>query len=287
MTKDAIIFEDRSVLVVGGAERRDFLQGLITNDMELLTPGQAIYAALLTPQGKFLFDFFIAEHDDHLLMDVEKARLPDLLKRLMMYRLRADVTLEDGTESWSVAAMLSLPGGLGDSPGTCQTLGNGVVFTDPRNPALGARALLPLTEAAATLEGAGYSLAAQESYDAQRIALGVPDYRDMEVEKTLALEGNLDLLNAVSFKKGCYVGQELTARTRYRGNVRRRLYPVTLGGDVAPGTEVMLGDKPAGDLRSVHGHRAIASLRIDDVAAAATNGPLKADGTIVTVDSTP
>ncbi|MDA0339061.1 MAG: hypothetical protein O2910_04370 [Proteobacteria bacterium] len=206
MTKNAIILEDRGIIAVGGSERRSFLQGLITNDIELVTNNNAIYAALLTPQGKYMFDFFIVEHGDLLLMDVQRARLPDLLKRLMMYRLRADVALEDESDKWMVAALLGPVDGLPAEAGACMAWNDGAAFTDPRTGALGTRVILPAENASVVLSDLGLEIAAQDVYDAQRIGLGIPDHHDMVIDKTLALEANLDVLNGVSFKKGCYVG---------------------------------------------------------------------------------
>ncbi len=282
--KTAVILEERGVLAIGGSQRRSFLQGLVSNDVERIGPSQAIYAALLTPQGKFLFDFFIAEQDETLLLDVDRERLPDLLRRLTMYKLRSDVTLSDWSADWFVAALLDAPDALGDVPGTAARLSDGVAFTDPRLARLGARAVLPRS---IPLETLGYAEAPFETYEARRIALGIPDTRrDLEADKTLLLEANFDQLNGVSFNKGCYVGQELTARTKYRGNVRRRLYPVVLDGTAAPGAEVMLGDREAGALRSVAGDRGIALLRIEDVDKARESGtPLMAGSAMIQVES--
>ena len=270
--RTATILEDRGVLAVGGPEARDFLQNLISNDMGAVSPETAIYAALLTPQGKYLFDFLIAEHEDRFLLDTDRARLPDLLRRLMMYRLRADVTLEDESDGWTVAALLDLPENLMPTPGSCSTLDGAVLFTDPREPGLGARALLP---AGTTLDDLGYAQTEARAYEARRIALGVPEGgTDLIVEKTLLLEGDFERLNGVSFDKGCYIGQELTARTKHRGNIRRRLYPVRLDHAVDSGTEITLEGRPVGEVRSVAGDRAIAFLRIDDVNRAEDEGLL-------------
>jgi folate-binding protein YgfZ len=281
--KSAVFLDERGVLVLGGSQRRPFLQGLISNDVEQVGPGHAIYAALLTPQGKFLFDFFIAEHRDALLLETDRDRLPDLLKRLAMYRLRSDVTLTDASADWRVAALLDPPAGLDRAPGAAAAWAGGVAFTDPRSARLGARALLPRETAEAALAAQGYAPAPFERYEARRVAVGAADARrDLEPDRTLLLEANFDAFNGVSFGKGCYVGQELTARTRYRGNVRRRLYPVSITGAAEPGTEVRLGDRPAGELRSVVGDRGIALLRIEDVErAAAEDAPLTAGAAVL------
>lgn len=281
----AVLLEERGVLAVGGPQRREFLQGLISNDVEKIAPSHAIYAALLTPQGKFLFEFFIAELGEILLFDTDRDRLPDLHKRLMMYKLRSDVTIADRSGEFSVHALLDP--GLDDSPGQALAVDGGLIFTDPRSARLGARAMLPRDTAAATLGRLGFSAAPFEAYEARRIEVGAADARrDLEVDKTLLLEANFDAFNGVSFSKGCYVGQELTARTKYRGNVRRKLYPVVIEGIAAPGTEVRLGDKPAGEVRSVAGNRGIALLRIEDVEQAREQGvPLAAGSATLRVES--
>ena len=283
--RQAVLLEERGVLAVGGPQRREFLQGLISNDVEKIAPSHAIYGALLTPQGKFLFEFFIAELGEVLLFDTDRDRLPDLQKRLMMYKLRSDVTIADRSGEFSVHALLDP--GLDDAPGQALAVDGGLVFTDPRSARLGARAMLPRDTAAATLGRLGFGAAPFEAYDARRIEVGAADARrDLDVDKTLLLEANFDAFNGVSFSKGCYVGQELTARTKYRGNVRRKLYPVVIEGTAAPGAEVRLGDKPAGEVRSVAGNRGIALLRIEDVEQAREQGvPLAAGSATLRVET--
>ncbi len=285
--KNAVLLEERGLLAVGGSQRREFLQGLISNDVEKIAPSQAIYGALLTPQGKFLFEFFIAELGDVLLLDTDRDRLPDLQKRLMMYKLRSDVTIADRSADFAVYALLDPVEGVGDVPGAALETDGGVIFTDPRSARLGARAALPRATAGATLDRLGFAPAPFEAYEARRVEVGAADSRrDLEVDKTLLLEANFDAFNGVSFSKGCYVGQELTARTKYRGNVRRKLYPVVIEGFAAPGTEVLLGDKPAGEVRSIAGNRGIALLRIEDVAEACEQGaPLTAGSATLRVES--
>ncbi|MEN3974071.1 folate-binding protein [Emcibacter sp. SYSU 3D8] len=271
--KNAVLLEERGILAIGGSQRREFLQGLISNDVEQVGPSGAVYAALLTPQGKFLFEFFIAELGDVLLLDTDRDRLPDLQRRLMMYKLRSDAAIADRSADFAVYALLGPVEGIGGTPGAAPDVDGGVIFADPRSARLGARAVLPRAGAADALEGMGFAPAPFVAYEALRVAVGAADARrDLEVDKTLLLEANFDTFNGVSFSKGCYVGQELTARTKYRGNVRRRLYPVLFEGAAAPGAEVLLGDKPAGQVRSVAGNRGIALLRIEDVDQAREQG---------------
>ena len=285
--KIAVLLEERGVLAIGGAQRHEFLQGLISNDVMAVRADRAVYGALLTPQGKFLFEFFIAELDGVLLLDTDAERLPELRKRLLMYKLRSDVTIEDRSGALSVTALPEGLDGLGEAAGAAMALDGGVVFTDPRTPRLGARAILPRETATEAIEGLGVAAAPFEAYERRRIEIGAADARrDLEVDKTLLLEANFDTFNGVSFSKGCYVGQELTARTKYRGNVRRKLYPVVIDGDARPGAQVLLGEKPAGEVRSILGNRGIALLRIEDVEQAREHGvPLTAGDATLQVEN--
>src|SRR5918992_791191 len=198
---------DRGALAVSGPEARPFLQGLISNDIDQVTPIQAVYAALLTPQGKFLFDFIILQLDDELLLETEQARLPQLIQRLTMYRLRSKVELADASGRFvsaallgaDVAAALDLP----ERAGACRALGSGVLLIDPRLVQLGGRALLPREAFPDGLTQLGFEPASFETYDRHRLALGVPDgSRDLPIEKATLLESGFDELRGVDFKKG-------------------------------------------------------------------------------------
>jgi folate-binding protein YgfZ len=235
---------DRGVIEVGGEDRVTFLQGLVSNDVAEAIPGHAVWAALLTPQGKWLADFFIFTDGDRLLLDCERAQLPMLLQRLSRFRLRSKVTLQE-LEAWHVYAAW---GGQPDI--------HAVGAPDPRLPDAGWRLLsaspLPTT-------------ALEPDWDRHRLSLGLPDgSRDLEAEKTVLLEAGFDELHGVSWTKGCYMGQELTARTRYRGLVKRRLVPVTVTGPLpAPGTPVLRNGSEAGTMRSGRDQIGLAVLRLD------------------------
>jgi folate-binding protein YgfZ len=279
MSMNYVTLPSRGILAIDGPDRAAFLQGLVSNDVTQAGPSRAIYAAFLTPQGKYLHDFLIVELGGKLLIDCEVERLPDLQRRLKMYKLRSKVTLEDVSAQYAVTAAFG-PGALealnlpASEPGVAAELGGGVVFVDPRLPALGARAILPRGTEASVLEAAGLKAAEVADYDKLRLEAGVPDgSRDLIVEKAILLENNLDELNAISWQKGCYMGQELTARTRYRGLVRKRLFPVIVEGTLPePGTTVMLGDKEAGEMRSGSGDRALALLRLEEIERAQAEG---------------
>ncbi len=257
------ILEDRGILAVHGEDARSFLQGLISNDVDKVSETQAIHAALLTPQGKYLHDFFVVQDPaggaDDLYLDCERARLADLMKRLKLYKLRSKATLADETEAWTVAA---IPGAdaaaalhMTGEPGTAAKRDGGVIFGDPRLGDLGLRAILPAATAAETLADHAGQPAPRDDYDRLRLSLGVPDgSRDLIVEKSILLESGFDELNGVDWTKGCYMGQELTARTKYRGLIKKRLMPVEIkGAPPAAGTPLTKDGKEVGEMRSAVG----------------------------------
>ncbi len=276
---------DRGVITIAGADRRDFLQGLVSNDMDKVSTDRVVWAALLTPQGKYLHDFFVAELDDRFLLDCEAERLMDLGQTLHKFKLRAAVELGIG-EEFAVAAVPGAPGpaalGLSGEPGAATAFAGGVAWTDPRLAAMGARVVAPKTDIEAALVDCGLSAGGRTDFDSVRLPLGLADgSRDMIVEKSILLENGFDELGGVDWDKGCYMGQELTARTKYRGLVKKRLLPVRFDGAApAPGTQVTLDGKDAGEVRSSSGRQGLALLRLDQVAKAAEMGtPLKAGET--------
>lgn len=252
------ILPDRALIRVDGVDQTSFLQGLVSNDVEKVSPERAGYGAFLTPQGKFLHDFFLAVHEGALLLETEADRVQDFFKKLRMYKLRSKVELSV-PDGFSVAvvfgdeacARLDLP----EQRGAARTLDGGIAFVDPRLHEIGARVILPTAETRAILEGLGLREGDADGYHRRRVGLGLPDGgRDMAVEKTVLLEAGFEELGGVDFKKGCYMGQELTARTKYRGLVKRRLMPIAIDGPLpAPGTEITLDGREAGEVRSVVG----------------------------------
>ena len=283
------LLQDRGILAVSGADRRSFLQGLVSNDVEKLAAGRAIYAALLTAQGKYLHDFIMVEQGEAIWLDAEAARLADLKRRLSMYRLRAKIEIAELPE-FMVAAIFgngALPAvGLPDEPGSVRSWQGGIALVDPRLAALGARIVLPRDDMRAALGAGGINEADFAAYDRHRLALGIPDgSRDLVPEKSILLESGFDELNGVDWQKGCYVGQELTARTKYRGLIKKRLFPVRIDGPPPePGTMVTHCGKDAGEMRSSRDEAGLALLRLVEVAAgdslsagAATLSPMHPD----------
>ena len=260
-----IPLENRGLIKIEGPDARDFLQGLVSQDMTRVTDSQAVYSAFLSPQGKFLYDFFAFEMDGALMLDCEGDRRSDFYKRLSMYKLRSDATLTDVTDDYSVFAVIDGMDklDLDDARGASAACGGGVAYVDPRLSIIGARVVLPQGDTA--LDAAGLKPGPLEDYEQVRITLGLPDgSRDMAVDKALLLENGFEELDGVSFTKGCFMGQELTARTRYRGLVKKRLLPVAIDGP-APKTGTVLesGGKEAGEMRTSVGGQGLALVRLD------------------------
>lgn len=255
-----IALPDRAVLRVHGEDARSFLQGLITQDVTALSVDQALYSLFLNAQGKFLFDFFLIADGADILLEMDAARAPEFLKLLSLYKLRAKVAIEDISADYAVYAALDTKPDL-----------PGFVFTDPRHTEMGWRIVSP---SGATLEAA----TTPEDYTARRITLGIPEGDlDNIPSQTLPLENGLDYLNAISFHKGCYIGQEVTARTHWRAKLRKGVYIVE-GKSQLPSahTAILRGEREAGKLLTTQGQHGLALLRMDAVDSGET---LMADGT--------
>jgi tRNA-modifying protein YgfZ len=231
------LLADRAVIALSGPEARSFLQGLITNDINRLAPDRPLYAALLTPQGKILFDFLIAEGDGAVLLDCAMASRDALVKRLSMYRLRAKVEI-------AAREQLAVIWGCGDN--------------DPRMPELGRRTIM----ARAEMPG---DILPSDAYLEHRLSLGVPEGADFGSDKMFALDAGLEELCGVSFEKGCYVGQELTARMKHRGTARKRLLLIESLDGALPeiGTDVSAAGRSLGEITATYGARGFALVRLD------------------------
>ncbi|MEM8629928.1 MAG: folate-binding protein [Pseudomonadota bacterium] len=237
MTGEAVA--ERRVLRISGPDARDFLQGLVTNDIARIDGG-LVYAALLTPQGKYLADFFLLQDPqdaEAVLLDVAEDFADGLVRRLTMYKLRAAVTIE--------ATDLHVQRGLKDAPEGA--------LPDPRDAALGWR-----------LYAAEPGAPSATDWDTLRIGLGVPETgADLRPDETFILEAGFERLDGVDFKKGCYVGQEVTARMKHKTELRKGLAVVEVEGQADPGTEIVTNGKVAGHLFSQAGGRGLAHLRFD------------------------
>lgn len=247
MNKTIEFHDQRAVITLAGPERKNLLQGIITNDVNRLKESVAIYSALLSPQGKFLHDFFLVEKDNIIYLDCNADRADDLLRRLLMYRLRSDVEIINQSEKFHVITSLNE---MTDEP---------LSFKDPRHPSMGYRAItaeLPPSNSNTT------------TYHERRIKLGIAESTlDFIADKSTVLEGHFEAINGVDFEKGCYVGQEVTARMKYRGKIKKLMLPVLLSGPAPEfGSEITdeNGNK-VGDLRSHCEKNAIALFRIDKI----------------------
>jgi len=241
---------DRSIISVTGKDREVFLQGLVSNDLRRAAAG-IVYAALLTPQGKYLADFFLIGQTDRILIDVASPLAAALTQRLGMYRLRADVQI--------AATDITVARGTGPAPAGA--------LADPRHPALGWR---------------HYGAAGDDGtdWDALRVAHLVPETGIELTPETYILEAGFERLHGVDFRKGCYVGQEVTARMKHKTELRKGLARVGITGPAAPGTPIMAGEKEAGVLHTRAGDQALAWLRFDRA-----SGPLQAGAAAVTWDA--
>lgn len=264
------VLDDRGLLALAGDDVVPFLQGIVTNDVEALSDDRAIYAALLTPQGKYLHDFFLIQLGETVLVDASKARLDDLKRRFTMYRLRAKVTIEDVTDSYGIFVLFGdaahQTAALDGQAGLSCRRNDGVVCIDPRLKELGLRAVFPRAVGAALLKDGGFVEAPRAAYDARRLSLGVPDA--MDAEALYPLEAGLDELNGISFTKGCYVGQEVTARMKNRKLVRKRIVPVAIDGAVEAGSQIRLDDAAVGEVFSGGTETGLALIRLESLQTA-------------------
>jgi folate-binding protein YgfZ len=265
----------RALIALSGPEWRDFLQGLITQDVETLGVGEARFGALLTPQGRLLYDLFVAGREDGgAWLDVLAEHRAAIIQRLTMYRLRAKV--EIAADETPVSVLFSdRPGESRDpsdesawTPALAGESGGWVL--DPRLPTLGWRGY-------GAEPPAGARIADEAARDAAKLQLGVPGPADWSSDKTYPIEANFDLLHGIDFQKGCFVGQETTSRMKRRGQIKSRMLPIAFEGLApAPGAEVLAGELRAGVVTSSGEGRAIALLRLD-----------RAEGQSLTVDGRP
>ncbi len=237
---------DRSIIAIEGAEAEGFLQGLVTADVTGLQPGEARYGALLTPQGKILFDFFMVRTAAGFLVDCGAEQRDELIKRLAFYRLRAKL---------AITARDDLSAGVSQGAPAAP-----LHYADPRYPGLGYRVIAPTGEIK-QLDGTDYRTA--------RIAAGIADSAEIGSGQMFPHEANFDQLNGVNFSKGCYVGQEVVSRMEHRATARSRICPVAFDAMPAEGNgEIVAGGKPVGTLLAVDGLQGLALVRLDRVADA-------------------
>ena len=275
MSEHRAELKDRGVVRATGTDAGKLLDGLITNDMDLLVDVPALHAGLLSPQGKILFAFFVVKSGDEFFLDVGRAHAAALVKRLNFYKLRAQAQFTDVSAEMTVAVSWG-----GTTP---SSVPRGILsYPDPRDPNLSQRMILPI----ARLPELGTMDATLDAYHTHRISLGVPDDdADYAAGDTFPHEANFDLLNGVSFTKGCYVGQEVVSRTQNKAVVRKRIVRIT-GDDLVTGAEIKHGSGVVGTVGSVAGQSALATLRLDRAAEAVDKSEqLLVNGHAIAVDA--
>ncbi len=228
---EVITLEDRGFIQVKGIEAKDFLQNIVTNDIEKVTDQLTIFSSILTPQGKYLFDFFVLKLKDSYLLECEKKSTEKIINLLNYYKLRSKVDFIDLTEKY-VALVISLEkfkeiNNSDFSIGKTTSYGNDPVYIDPRNNNLGAKLISKLESMHLVIKKLNLTIADKKMYYKKSFELGIPQIDlDKLREKVFGIENNLDELNGIDFKKGCYVGQENTSRIKLRNKLRRRILPV-------------------------------------------------------------
>ena len=268
MTSYAIL-EDREILAISGTDARSFLQAMISNDASKIAPEVSIYAAMLTPQGKFLHDFIISQNEDSFLLDTEKRRVSELAKNLNLFRLGSDVRISTKADRLLVAALWQKEGlpifNNSPKPGNTEQISNCSVILDPRLTALGYRIIGAPKDIKKLWSNKLPTAPTKSNYDIHRLKVGVPDgSRDIQVNKSFLLESNFEELNGVAFDKGCYIGQENTARQKHRGTIRRRLIKVHISGPPPNEGEIITWENgEIGQIRSVNNTCGMATVRLD------------------------
>jgi len=263
MDRGASLLADRGVISIAGGEATPFLHRLATNSMLGIRQGEGRYAAILTPQGKLLFDFFVVPLPEGpeagYLLDCVRDQVPDLLKKLNFHKLRAKIGIEDVSDRLGVAAI------WGDAEPRAF---DSMAFADPRMRALGFRLI------AAPAKLAEFARDPQDVYEARRIALGVPKGGiDFAYGDAFVHDADLDWLNGVDFQKGCYPGQEVVAHVHFRNSARKRILKVHFDGPPPmPGSEVMMGEISIGQVGSTAGSEGLAMLRLDRLEDARSAG---------------
>ena len=266
-----IKLDDRIIIEIIGTNTKEFLQPLITNNIDLVSSKKSIYAALLSPQGKYIFDFFIFENsiNGHLSIDCAKNRCAELLEKLNIYKLRYKI-------NFNINNNISIFGIYGidyselklnlkevSLEGSTEKINNNIILVDPRNKKLGLRIYSDLSS---PIEGFNKIPDGEKSdLDYIRIELSVPNPDlDLEIEKSFLIENNFEFINAIDFKKGCYVGQENTARQKYRGTAKKKLFLIRIiGDDIINGTKIYYNERVVGTMRSSCKDIGLATIRTD------------------------
>jgi len=248
----ACILEDRGVLFIDGADAKDFLQNIITNDINKVSDNKSCFASLLTPQGKFLFDFIVLKHKKGYFIDCEKTQIDELFKQLSLYKLRSNVQILNLSNEFVVVALsqekfVSI-GGKKDELGFTLKYGEDSILLDPRNKNLGARLIINLEKLNLSLKKLELKSTSQDEYYNLSFELGIVQKNtDKLKNKLFGIECNFEELNAIDFKKGCYVGQENTSRIKLKNKLTKRLLPIKIiKGTINEGDSILNNDSEIG-----------------------------------------
>ena len=248
----ACILEDRGILFVDGADAKDFLQNIITNDINKVAENSSCFASLLTPQGKFLFDFIVVKHKKGFFIDCEKIQIDELFKQFSLYKLRSNVQILNLSNEFVVAALsyekFKSIDGSKDELGFTLKYKEDPILLDPRNKKLGARLVINLEKLYLSLKKLNLKSTKQEEYYNLSFDLGIPQKNTNKLKnKIFGIECNFEELNAIDFKKGCYIGQENTARIKIRNKLLKRLMPIKIiEGKIKEGDTIKLGKNEVG-----------------------------------------
>ena len=251
---EVITLEDRGFIQVKGLEAKDFLQNIVTNNIEKVTSSSTVFSLILTPQGKYLFEFFILKLKDNYLLECEKKSTAEIIKLLNFYKLRSKVDFIDLTEKY-VAAVISLEkfkemNNSNLSKGSTASYRDDPVYIDPRNDKLGAKIISKLENISLTIKKLNLKITDKKKYYNKSFQLGIPqiDLNKLK-DKIFGIENNLDELNGIDFKKGCYIGQENTSRIKLRNKLRRRILPVEkISGQITANDIIKYKDSEVGKI---------------------------------------
>lgn len=276
---DICTLPSRALLRLTGADATEWLQGLITNDVECLETDGALYAALLSPQGKILFDFLVYQAGDGMLIDCEAASRDALMKRLSMYKMRSDVTLTPEPELGVLSSCTPLDAILAHVE---------IAVQDPRLEKLGYRMVGDLARMADDYKEQGHAVDGEDVYRDYLLKLGIPNGEaDFAPGKAYPLESNFDELNGISFTKGCFIGQEVAARMKHKAVLKKRILPVVGDGAIPKaGTQISAGGAKAGEILSGSGNMGLALMRLPEWQEAVSQDvPLKANSVMLRVNT--
>ena len=255
MDKNEVInLQDRGFIQVNGAEAKDFLQNIVTNDIEKVTSGSTVFSSILTPQGKYLFEFFILKLSSNYLLECEKESAIEIIKLLNFYKLRTKVNFTDLSKKYSTA-VISIEkfkeiNNTKLEKGKTIKYEDNLIYVDPRNDKLGAKIISELERLNFTIKKLNLNITDKKKYYIKSFELGIPQiYLSKLKNKIFGIENNLDELNGIDFKKGCYIGQENTSRIKLRNKLRRRILPIQkIAGEVSDNDIIKFNDNEIGKI---------------------------------------